>query len=111
MAWMREVCPSCRRAMTSPLPGDDELLHFVGALADAGERRIAIEPLDVVFLGIAVGAVDAHRLGAVLERGFRGEVLGHARLHVAALAAIEGTCGVERQQARGAGARGHLTDL
>ena len=43
-----------------PLLGDDDALHLVGALADAGERRVAIEPLDVVFLGVAVGAVDAH---------------------------------------------------
>ncbi len=47
----------------------------------------------------------------VLERGLGGEVLGHAGLHVAALAAIEGLRRVERQQPRGARARRHLAEL
>ena len=90
---------------------DDQALHLVGAFADAGERRVAIEPLDVVFLRIAVGAVDAQRLGRVLERGLGGEILRHAGFHVAALAAVEGRGGIERQQPRGAGARRHLAEL
>ena len=102
---------SCRAFRRRPLAGDDQALHLVGALADAGERRVAIEPLDVVFLGIAVGAMDAHRFGAVLQRRLGGEVLGHAGLHVAAVAAVEGLRGVERQQPGGAGARRHLADL
>src|SRR5262249_6014145 len=94
-----------------PLPGDDDALHLVGAFADAGERRVAVEPLDVVLLGIAVGAVDAHGFDAVLQRRLRREVLGHAGLEVAALAAVERLGRVEREQPRGAGARGHLGEL
>src|SRR5258708_13791049 len=94
-----------------PLARDDEALHLVGALADAGERCVTIEPLDVVFLRIAVGAVDAHGLRAVLERRLRSEVLRHAGLHIAALAAIEGASRIERREARGAATRPHLSHL
>ena len=51
------------------------------------------------------------RLDAVLERRLGGEVLRHAGLHVAALAAVEGGGGIEREQARGARARRHLAEL
>src|SRR5215472_16049621 len=94
-----------------PLPRDDDALHLVGALADAGERRVAVQPLDVVLLGIAVGAMDTHRFDTVLQRRLGSEVLGHAGLEVAALAAIEGIGGVERQEPRGAGAGRHLAEL
>ena len=39
------------------------------------------------------------------------KILGHARFHVAALAAIEGGRRIERQQPRGARARRHLAEL
>ena len=44
------------------------------------KRRIAIQALDVEFLRIAVGAVNAHGFDAVLQRRFGGEVFRHARL-------------------------------
>src|SRR5947209_927155 len=79
-------CETSRPVSFDQLAGDDDALHLVGALADDEQRRIAIETLDRELLGIAVAAVDAHRLDAVLERGLgRGE-LRHAGLHVAALA-------------------------
>src|SRR5262249_61110683 len=103
--------PSYDGVPLDPLAGDDDALHLVGALADAGERRVAVEALDVVLLGIAVGAVDAHGFDAVLQRRLRREVLGHAGLEIAALAAVEGGRRVEREPPRGAGARGHLGKL
>src|SRR5271163_3795023 len=55
--------------------------------------------------------MDAHALDGVFERSFAGKIFRHARLHVAALAAVEGVCGVEREQPRGAGARRHLAEF
>ena len=55
--------------------------------------------------------MDAHGLGGVLQRGLGGELLRHAGFHVAALAAIEGGGGVQRQQPGGAGACRHLAQL
>src|SRR5262245_24525707 len=93
------------------LAGDDDLLQLVGALADREERRVAVVALDVELLGVAVGAVDAHRLEAVLERGFGGEELGHAGFHVATPARVVGARGRLDQQARGLGPRRHVGEL
>src|SRR5262249_22341390 len=95
----------------NPLLGDDDALQFVGALTDTGERRVAIEPLDIHLLRVAVGTVNAQRLGAVFQRRFRGEILGHAGLEIAALATIEGIGGIERQQSRRPRPRRHLAEL
>ena len=63
------------------------------------------KPLDVEFLRIAVGAVDAHGFDAVLERRFGGEVLRHAGFHVAALAAVEARAAASSVSSRAACAR------
>src|SRR6185503_6761253 len=93
------------------LPGDDDALHFVGALADAEQRRVAVKALDHEFLRVAVAAVDAHRLVRVLEGGLGGEVLGHAGLEVAALAPVVDLGRLPYQQARCLDARRHLAEL
>jgi Rieske 2Fe-2S family protein len=36
----------CALPSSDQLPGDDDALHLVGALADAQQRRVAVEPLD-----------------------------------------------------------------
>src|SRR5690242_7160820 len=82
------------------LTGDGDALDLVRALADAQERRVAVVALDVILGGVAVRAVDAHRLGGVLERGLRRHQLGHARLHVAALTSVERTRGAAGEQTR-----------
>src|SRR3546814_1223226 len=84
---------------------------FRSSLADAEQRRVAIVALDVEFLGVAIGAVDAHRLGRVLQRGFGREQLRHARLHVAALAAVVGRRRLHRQQARRLRSEEHTSEL
>src|SRR5919106_5542276 len=89
------------RISRQQLPCDDDALDLVGALADAEQRRVAKVALDRKLLRIAIGAVDAHRLDAVLERGFGREILGHAGFYVAALAAIVSLCGRLGQQACG----------
>ena len=93
------------------LPRDDDALHFVGSLANAHQRRVAVQPLDVELLGIAVAAVDAQRLDRVLQRRLRCEELSHAGLHVAALTTIEGLCCIECQQARRPRPRRHIAEL
>src|SRR6202030_1980605 len=105
------VTVSCRAVPLDQLLGDDDPLHLVGPLADAGEGSVAVEPLDVEFLGVAVGAVNTHALDRVLERGLAGEKLRHPGLHVAALAAVEGLCRIYREQPRGAGPRRHFPEL
>ncbi|MFO1427810.1 MAG: hypothetical protein U1F11_12735 [Steroidobacteraceae bacterium] len=71
-----------------------------GALADAHQRRIAVEALDVEVGRVAVAAEDAHRLEAVLDARLGGEQLGHAGLEVAALARVVLARGLLDQQAR-----------
>src|SRR5688572_19299507 len=93
------------------LASDDDALHLVRAFADAEKRRVAVEPLDRKLLRVAVAAVDAHRLVRVLERRLRGEVLRHARLEVAALAAVVNARGILHQEARRLDARAHLAQL
>src|SRR6185437_2222159 len=67
------------------LAADDHALDLRGALADQQQRRVAIEALDLVFLGVAVAAVDAEALLDAVAAGLGGEELGHARLQVGAL--------------------------
>ena len=75
------------------------------------QRRVAVIALDVELLRIAVGAVDAHRLGGVGERGLGGGVLRHPGFHVAAPALVVGRRGVVGQRDRGLGADRHLGEL
>src|SRR5262249_54864665 len=104
--------PTASRAVPlDQLAGDDDALHLVGALADHQQRRVAVEPLDRKLLGIAVAAVDAHRLDAVLERGLGGGELGHAGFHVAALAPVVRARGTLGEQARGLEPRRHVGEL
>src|SRR5438067_4487229 len=93
------------------LSRDDHALHLVRAFADAKKRRIPVEPLDHELGRVAIAAMDAHRLVRVLERGFGGEVLGHAGLQVAALAAVVDLGRLPDEQARSLGARRHLAQL
>src|SRR5712692_429099 len=93
------------------LSGDDDALYLVGALADAEQRRVAIQALDHEFLRVAVAAVDAQRLVRVLERRLGGEELRHAGLHVAALAPVVDLGRLLDQQPRRLGARRHLAEL
>src|SRR5262245_60651393 len=39
-------------------PGDHEALDLAGALPDLGQLRVAHEPLNLVFLDVAIAAVD-----------------------------------------------------
>src|SRR5512139_3197579 len=59
---------------------DDHLLDVGRALADQQHRRLAVEPLDLVLLGVAVAAMDAERVLDDLLAVLAGEVLGHAGL-------------------------------
>jgi hypothetical protein len=52
--------------------------------------------------------MHAHRLGGVLQSRFGSEQLGHASLHIAAIAAVVQLGGAVHQQARCLGARRHV---
>src|SRR4051794_40181973 len=54
------------------LLADHHALDLRGALADQQQRRIPVEPLDFVLLGVAVAAVDAERVLDALLAGLRG---------------------------------------
>src|SRR5688572_15619201 len=109
---MRAAAAGARSACARhELTRDDDALHLVGAFADAEERRVPVKPLDGELLRVAVAAVDAQRLVRVLERRLGGEVLGHAGLEIAALAAVVDGRRVLDQQSRGLDARRHLGEL
>ena len=62
-AWMAlsraSMDGSSGRVPLHQLAGDDDPLQLVGSFADRQQGRVTIVALDVEFLGIAVGAVDA----------------------------------------------------
>src|SRR5688572_18547516 len=97
-------------ALEQLLP-DDHPLDLRGALADQEQRRVAVEALDLVLLGVAVAAVDAERVLDDLLAGLRGEQLGHAGLEVGALPRVLHPRGLEREQARGLDLRRHVGEL
>src|SRR3712207_8647833 len=57
----------------------DHALDLRRALADEQQRRVAVDALDLVLLGVAVAAVDAQRLLGAEPAGLRGEELGQDR--------------------------------
>src|SRR6476659_3087863 len=70
------------------LLADNHALDLGGSLADQQQRRVAVEALDLVLLGVAVAAVDAEAFLDAVLAALRGEELGHARLQVGALAGV-----------------------
>src|SRR3954465_1760268 len=70
------------------LAPDHHALDLRGALADQQQRRVAVEPLDLVLLRVAVAAVDAEAFFDAVLAGLRGEELGHPGLEVGALAGV-----------------------
>src|SRR3984957_8871460 len=97
--WAPTIRRTSEPAAGYQLRGDHVALDLVGALTDDHQRGIAEIPLDVVFGGIPVAAVDAHGVERDLHRHLRGEQLGHPGLHVAALAAVVTLGGITGQLA------------
>src|SRR5215210_6734297 len=93
------------------LLADDHALDLGGALADQQQRRVPVEPLDLVLLRVAVAAVDPERLLHDLLAGLRGEQLGHPGLEVRALAGVLHARGLQREQSRGLDLGGHVGEL
>src|SRR5215211_5719858 len=93
------------------LAADDHALDLRGSLADQQQRRVAVEPLDLVLLRVTVAAVDPESLLHDLLAGRRSEQLRHACLEVRALAGVLHAGGLEREQARGLDLRGHVGEL
>src|SRR5215213_11982122 len=93
------------------LLADHHALDLGCALADEQQRRVAVEPLDLVLLGVAVAAMDAERLLHHLLAGLGGEQLRHAGLEVGALPGVLHAGGLQREQPRGLDLRGHVREL
>src|SRR4051794_5445641 len=108
-AWRRArrldlVAPQQRAA-------DDHALDLRRALADQQQRRVAVQALDLVLLGVPVAPVDAERVLDDLLAGLGGEQLRHAGLEVRALAGVLHPRGLEREQAGGLDLGGHVGEL
>src|SRR5918999_5272028 len=93
------------------LAPDDHALDLRRALADQQQRRVAVQPLDLVLLRVAVAAVDAEAVLDDLLAGLGGEQLRHPGLEVRALARVLHARGLEREQPRGLHLRGHVGEL
>src|SRR5215204_7771608 len=93
------------------LLADHHALDLGGALPDQQQRCVAVEPLDLVLLGVAVAAVDAEGLLDDLLAGLRREQLGHSGLYVRALARVLHASGLERQQPGGLDLGAHVGEL
>src|SRR5215210_1080848 len=97
-------------ALEQLLP-DHHALDLGRALADQEQGSVAVEPLDLVLLGVAVAAVDAERLLHDLLARLGGEQLGHAGLEVGALARVLHARGLQGEQSRGLDLGGHVGEL
>src|SRR3954470_2148608 len=103
-----------RASDTMPLQqllADDHALDLARPLAYEQQRRVAVDALDLVLLGVAVAAVDAQRLLGAEAAGLAREQLGHAGLEVRALAGVLQARGLDRQHPRGLELRGHVGEL
>src|ERR1700727_1386859 len=70
------------------LAADHHPLDLRRALADQQQRRVPVQPLDLVLLGVAVAAMDPQRLLDTEAPGLRREQLRHPRLDIRALARV-----------------------
>ena len=93
------------------MPGDDDQLHFVGALPDHHQGSIAVQPLNGIFPRIAVGAENPHGLGGAFEGCLGGKPFCHTGLQVHSAASVIGARGVINQKLGGAGFCGHGAQL
>src|SRR4051794_5227391 len=112
MSW--PSCPVSARSdlvALQELLADDHALDLRRALADQQQRRVAVQALDLVLLGVAVAAVDAERVLHDLLAGLRGEQLRHAGLEVRALAGVLQARGLAGEEASGLDLRGHVREL
>src|SRR6476469_5160000 len=87
---------------------DDHPLDVGRALADEQHRRLAVEALDLVLLGVAVAAVDAEAVLDDLRAVLGRKVLRHAGLEVVALAGVLLAGGLDHHLVRGLDLDGHV---
>src|SRR4051812_630891 len=82
------VSPGLDLVALEELLADDHSLDLRRALADEQQRRVAVQALDLVLLGVAVAAVDAEAvLDALLARLGRQQ-LRHAGLEIRPLPGV-----------------------
>src|SRR3954452_21652364 len=106
-----EDTPASDLVALQELAADHHALDLRGALADQQQRRVAVQALDLVFLGVAVAAVDAERVLDALLAGLGREQLRHPGLDVRALARVLHARGLEHQQPRRLDLGGHVGEL
>src|SRR6266542_6370693 len=93
------------------LLADHHLLDLGSPLANQEQRRVAVDPLDLVLLGIAVPAVDPQALLRVRPGGLGRKELGHPGLQVRALAGVLEPRRLQRHQPSGLHPGAHLGEL
>src|SRR6202012_5495364 len=80
-------------------------------LADPQQRRVPVQPLDLVLLGVAVAAMDPQRLLDTEAPGLRREQLRHPRLDIRALARVLQARRAPGQQPRRLDLGSHVGEL
>src|SRR5450759_975173 len=106
--WLNAVISGRHRSTFDELPDDDVALDLVGALADDHQRRVTEVALDVELGGVAIAAMDAHRVQCDLHGGLGGEQLRHTGFHVGALSGVEPPRGEQGQLTGGGELGDHL---
>src|ERR1700712_2898294 len=79
------------------LAGDDHLLDLAGALVDAEDAHVAVEPLDPMVGDVARPAENLHRPVGDAPHHLGGEILGRRGLHGDALAGVALAGGLQGQ--------------
>ena len=96
----------------SRAPGrDHQPLDFRSAFVNLRDLGVAEKPLDLELLGVAVAAMNLHRLGRGLHRGLSGEQLRHRGFLGARLAASLSVAARMRQQPRRVDLDRHVGEL
>ena len=90
---------------------DNHPLNLGSSLADQQQRRVAVEPLNLILLRVAVAAVNAERLLNAEAAGLGGEELRHSSFHLGALAGVLEAGGADRKQPRCLNLRCHVGEL
>ena len=114
MRHRRSICQSCASpsnggssqrvgrsgAIAEHVVGLHQLVDLARAFVDHRALAVAVEAADRVFVGVAVGAVDLHRVAGRALRGDRGEPLRQPGLPGVAAALVLQEAGAQPEQPR-----------
>src|SRR5262245_43890333 len=102
---------SSLRGVGEERPRDHDALDLAGAFVDTLDSRVAPVALYRVVAGVAVAAVELHRVVADAACSLRGVELGHRGLAGEGSPLLLEPRGAVGQQARGGELAGHVGEL